>query len=150
MRYFAMTTDARMIAILRGITPSECVAQVACLREHGITTVEITTNSPEWATSLRQLRDAFGDEVTVGAGTVLTQEHVDICAAAGARFILTPNLDLGVIHAAKSHGLGVCAGVMTPSEIFSASEAGADVLKIFPASAVPVNYPRQRAIAAGQ
>jgi 2-dehydro-3-deoxyphosphogalactonate aldolase len=131
-----------MIAILRGITPSECVAQVACLREHGITTVEITTNSPEWATSLRQLRDAFGDEVTVGAGTVLTQEHVDICAAAGARFILTPNLDLGVIHAAKSHGLGVCAGVMTPSEIFSASEAGADVLKIFPASAVPVNYPQ--------
>ncbi|MCT9844834.1 beta/alpha barrel domain-containing protein [Leclercia tamurae] len=137
-----MMVSAGIIAILRGITPADCVEQVACLRDHGITTIEITTNSPEWSTSLRRLRDAFGDGVTVGAGTVLTPEHVAICAAAGGQFILTPNLDLRVIHAAKRQGLGVCAGVMTPSEIFSACEAGADVLKIFPASALPENYPQ--------
>ena len=137
-----MMTEARIIAILRGITPAECVEQVACLRDHGISTVEITTNSPEWVTSLQRLDEAFGDEVTVGAGTVLTPEHVNTCAAAGAKFILTPNLDLRVIGAAKRQGLSVCAGVMTPSEIFTACEAGADVLKIFPASAVPENYPQ--------
>ena len=137
-----MIANPQIIAILRGITPADCVAQVACLRDHGITTVEITTNSPAWERSLHQLRDAFGDEVTVGAGTVLTPGHVDAAAAAGARFILTPNLDLSVIHAAKRQGLGVCAGVMTPSEIFSACAAGADVLKIFPASALPENYPQ--------
>lgn len=137
-----MMADARIIAILRGITPADCVEQVACLRDHGISTVEITTNSPEWVTSLQRLDEAFGDEVTVGAGTVLTPEQVNTCAAAGAKFILTPNLDLRVIGAAKRQGLAVCAGVMTPSEIFTACEAGADVLKIFPASAVPENYPQ--------
>ena len=137
-----MIANADIIAILRGITPAECVEQVACLRDHGLTTVEITTNSPEWITSLRRIREAFGDTVTVGAGTVLTPEHVAASAAAGARFILTPNLDPRVIHAAKRHDLRVCAGVMTPSEIFSACEAGADVLKIFPASSMPQNYPQ--------
>ncbi|WP_347115116.1 hypothetical protein AAHB66_02590 [Leclercia sp. S52] len=78
-----MMTSAGIIAILRGITPADCVEQVACLRDHGITTVEITTNSPEWIASLQRLRDAFGEGVTVGAGTVLTPEHVAICAAAG-------------------------------------------------------------------
>jgi 2-dehydro-3-deoxyphosphogalactonate aldolase len=137
-----MIANADIIAILRGITPADCVEQVACLRDHGLTTVEITTNSPEWITSLRRMREAFGDAVTVGAGTVLTPEHVAASAAAGARFILTPNLDPRVIHAAKRHDLRVCAGVMTPSEIFSACEAGADVLKIFPASVMPQNYPQ--------
>lgn len=137
-----MIANADIIAILRGITPADCVEQVACLRDHGLTTVEITTNSPEWITSLRRMREAFGDTVTVGAGTVLTPEHVAASAAAGARFILTPNLDPRVIHAAKHHDLRVCAGVMTPSEIFSACEAGADVLKIFPASVMPQNYPQ--------
>jgi len=137
-----MIANADIIAILRGITPADCVEQVACLRDHGLTTVEITTNSPEWITSLRRMREAFGDTVTVGAGTVLTPEHVAASAAAGARFILTPNLDPRVIHAAKRHDLRVCAGVMTPSEIFSACEAGADVLKIFPASVMPQNYPQ--------
>jgi len=137
-----MIANADIIAILRGITPADCVEQVACLRDHGLTTVEITTNSPEWITSLRRMREAFGDTVTVGAGTVLTPEHVAASAAAGARFILTPNLDPRVIHAAKHHDLRVCAGVMTPSEIFSACEAGADVLKVFPASSMPQNYPQ--------
>jgi len=76
-----MIANADIIAILRGITPADCVEQVACLRDHGLTTVEITTNSPEWITSLRRMREAFGDTVTVGAGTVLTPEHVAASAA---------------------------------------------------------------------
>lgn len=136
-----MTTE-RIVAILRGITPQECVEQVACLRDHGITTVEITTNSPDWAISLQRVRSAFGDSVQSGAGTVLTPAHVDTCAAAGATFILTPNLDPRVVDAAQRRGLRVCAGVFTASEIFTACELSVDVLKIFPAAALPPDFPQ--------
>ncbi|MCU6669447.1 2-dehydro-3-deoxyphosphogluconate aldolase [Enterobacteriaceae bacterium H4N4] len=136
-----MLVDSQIIAILRGITPDDCVEHVACLLDHGVTTIEITTNSVAWDTSLHRVQNAFGGRVRAGAGTVLTPEHVETCASVGAHFILTPNLDTRVIRAAKRYGLSICAGVMSPSEIFSACEAGVDVLKIFPASALPCNYP---------
>lgn len=137
-----MIPDNQIVAILRGITPPESVEQVACLLDHGITTVEITTNSPDWAISLKCVRSAFGSRVQSGAGTVLTPDLVKTCAEAGAEFILTPNLDSRVVEAAKRHGLRVCAGVLTASEIFTACELGVEVLKIFPAAALPLNYPQ--------
>lgn len=137
-----MIPDNRIVAILRGITPQESVEQVACLLDHGIATVEITTNSPDWAISLKRVRSAFGDRVQSGAGTVLTPDHVATCAEAGAEFILTPNLDSRVVVAAQRYGLRVCAGVFTASEIFTACELGVEVLKIFPAAALPLNYPQ--------
>ena len=137
-----MITASRIVAILRGITPPECVEHIACLRDHGITAIEITTNSPDWETSLRRVRSIFGDNVQLGAGTVLTPSQVDICAQAGAEFILTPNLDLRVVKAAKQRGLRICAGVFTASEIFTACEQGVDVLKVFPAAALPLDFPQ--------
>ena len=137
-----MITASRIVAILRGITPSECVEHIACLRDHGITTIEITTNSPDWETSLRRVRSIFDDNVQLGAGTVLTPSQVDTCAQAGAEFILTPNLDLRVVKAAKQRGLRICAGVFTASEIFTACEHGVDVLKVFPAAALPLDFPQ--------
>ncbi|WP_342325111.1 2-dehydro-3-deoxyphosphogluconate aldolase [Kosakonia sp. BYX6] len=137
-----MKESNQIVAILRGITPPECIEHIACLRDHGINSVEITTNSPEWATSLTRVREVFGDAIHLGAGTVLTPQHVVTCANAGAGFILTPNLDERVVVAAKQQGLQVCAGVFTSSEIFRACELGVDVLKIFPASALPLNYPQ--------
>ena len=134
-----MIVAKQIVAILRGITPQESVEQVACLLDHGIKTVEITTNS---AISLKRVRSAFGDRVQPGAGTVLTPDHVETCAEAGAEFILTPNLDSRVVEAAKRHGLRICAGVFTASEIFTACELGVEVLKIFPAAALPLNYPQ--------
>ncbi|WLI76434.1 2-dehydro-3-deoxyphosphogluconate aldolase [Kosakonia sp. H02] len=137
-----MINSKQIVAILRGITPAECVEQVACLRDHGITCVEITTNSPEWQISLAQVHKAFGESIDLGAGTVLTASQVENCHLAGAGFILTPNLDARVVEAAKQHGLRVCAGVFTSSEIFRACELDVDVLKIFPAGALPLNYPQ--------
>ncbi|MGR4048023.1 2-dehydro-3-deoxyphosphogluconate aldolase [Kosakonia cowanii] len=132
----------QIVAILRGIAPAECVEQVACLRDHGITTIEITTNSPQWESSLTRVASVFGDAVTLGAGTVLTAQQVAACRAAGAQFILTPNLDPRVVEAAQQQGLRICAGVFSSSEIFRACELGVDVLKIFPASALPLNFPQ--------
>ena len=137
-----MINSAKVVAILRGITAEEAIEHVACLLEYGINTVEITTNSPGWDQSVQQISRQFGERVRVGAGTVLTPEQVETSALRGAGFILTPNLDFRVVTAAKRHGLDVCAGVFTSSEIFSACEMGVDVLKIFPAAALPVNYPQ--------
>lgn len=136
-----MVTNSNIIAILRGITPTEVVPQIACLLEHGIDHVEITTNSPEWETSLRLVRQQFGHDVRLGVGTVTTPEQVQRCFTASADFILTPNLNPGVIRQAKQQRIRVCAGVFTSTEIFKAIDLCVDVMKIFPACALPYNYP---------
>ncbi|MEZ3498705.1 bifunctional 4-hydroxy-2-oxoglutarate aldolase/2-dehydro-3-deoxy-phosphogluconate aldolase [Pantoea sp. KPR_PJ] len=137
-----MVNSQQIIAILRGITPEDAVSHIACLQEHGINRVEITTNSPGWETSLHQVRQHFGHEVQLGVGTVTTAEQVQRCFDADADFILTPNLNPQVIAQAKQHRLFICAGVFTPGDIFTAAALGVDVMKIFPACALPPNYPQ--------
>lgn len=137
-----MERNQRIIAILRGITPDDAVAHITCLLKHGINRVEITTNSPDWETSLHRVRQHFGSNIQLGVGTVTTPDQVRRCYAAAADFILTPNLNPMVIAQAKQHGLFVYAGVFTPGEIFTAVDLGVDVMKIFPACALPHNYPQ--------
>lgn len=137
-----MKDNPQIIAILRGITPDEAVPHIACLLEHGINRVEITTNSPEWEASLHRVRQHFGADIQLGVGTVTSGDHLRRSVAAGADFILTPNLNPQLITQAKEQGLFVCAGVFTPGEIFTAVDSGADVVKIFPACALPRNYPQ--------
>ncbi|ROR15298.1 bifunctional 4-hydroxy-2-oxoglutarate aldolase/2-dehydro-3-deoxy-phosphogluconate aldolase [Erwinia sp. JUb26] len=137
-----MESNQKIIAILRGITADEAVPHIACLAENGITRIEITTNSPSWETSLCRVRQRFGGDIQLGVGTVTTADHLRRSVAAGADFILTPNLNPSIVTQAKAQGLFVCAGVFTPGEIFSAVELGVDVMKIFPACALPRNYPQ--------
>lgn len=137
-----MVNNQQIIAILRGITADDAVSHIACLVEHGINRVEITTNSPGWETSLHQVRQRFGHDIQLGVGTVTTADQVQRCFAAAVDFILTPNLNPKIITQAKQHGLFVCAGVFTPGEIFTAVDLGVDVMKIFPACALPRNYPQ--------
>ncbi|KNC05709.1 2-dehydro-3-deoxyphosphogluconate aldolase [Pantoea sp. RIT-PI-b] len=137
-----MADNHQIIAILRGITPEDAVPHIACLVEHGIYRIEITTNSPNWEISLRQVRQRFGNDIQLGVGTVTTEDQVQRSFAAAADFILTPNLNPAVIAQAKLHRLLVYAGVYSPSEIFTAIDLGADVMKVFPACALPTNYPQ--------
>ncbi|WP_455846054.1 2-dehydro-3-deoxyphosphogluconate aldolase [Pantoea agglomerans] len=137
-----MANNQQIIAILRGIAPDDAVPHIACLVEHGINRIEITTNSPDWETSLHQVRQRFGHDIQLGVGTVTTSDQVQRSYAAAADFILTPNLNPQVIAQAKKHGLFVCAGVFSPGEIFNAVDLGVDVMKIFPACALPRNYPQ--------
>lgn len=137
-----MKNNPQIIAILRGITADEAVPHIACLIEHGINRVEITTNSPDWESSLYRVRQRFGDVIQLGVGTVTTGDHLRRSIAAGADFILTPNLNPQIITRAKEQGIFVCAGVFTAGEIFNAVELGVDVVKIFPACALPHNYPQ--------
>jgi 2-dehydro-3-deoxyphosphogalactonate aldolase len=122
-----------VIAILRGVRPDEVLAVAEALVAGGIDTIEVPLNSPDSFDSIARLAREFGDRVRVGAGTVLTVDDVARVAEAGARLVLSPNIDPGVVRETRRLGLWSMPGVATPSEAFTALAAGADGLKLFPA-----------------
>ena len=122
-----------IIAILRGIKPEEAVPIGQALLDAGIDRIEVPLNSPSPLDSIAALADAFGDRALIGAGTVLTPEQVGDVHAAGGRLIVSPNVDTAVIKAAKALDMQAWPGAFTATECFTALQAGADGLKIFPA-----------------
>ena len=129
----AAFADLPIVAILRGVMPSEAVAIATALVEAGVRIVEVPMNSPDAATSIGRIAGALGERAFVGAGTVLTPLEVERVARRGARFVVAPNFDAAVIEAAIGQGLVSLPGVFTPTEAFAALAAGADGLKLFPA-----------------
>lgn len=130
----------KLVAILRGDYGALVEDLVAVLADAGITAVEVTLNSPGALASIAQLAQRFGGQLAVGAGTVLRTTEVEQAAAAGARFIVSPNRDVRVIEMTKRLGLVSLPGCFTPSEIVEALDAGADALKIFPANTLGPGY----------
>ena len=133
-------TELPLIAILRGITPGEALAHVGAVIDAGFDAVEIPLNSPEWEKSIPAIVKAFGDKALIGAGTVLQPEQVDELAKMGCKLIVTPNINPEVIRRAVDYGMTVCPGCATATEAFSALDAGAQSLKIFPSSAFGPDY----------
>jgi len=121
-----------VIAILRGVKPTEAMAIAEAVLESGIRVIEIPLNSPDPLTSIRQVADGLAGRAVVGAGTVLSEAEVDQVVESGGRIIVSPNMDPQVIRKTKTRGLVSAPGIMTPSEAFAALAAGADVLKMFP------------------
>lgn len=136
-----------LVAILRGIRPSEVTAIATVLDSAGFAIVEVPLNSPDPMASIALLARTFGDRLLVGAGTVMTEAQVAEIAAVGGRLIVTPHADGRIVRAAKRHGLIAVPGFFTPAEGFAMLEAGADALKLFPAEgASPAMLRAMRAV----
>lgn len=136
-----------LVAILRGLTPDEAVDVGEALLAAGFTTLEVPLNSPEPLVSVRRLRDALDGRAVVGAGTVLSIEAAKQVADAGGQIIISPNSNPEVIRATRDAGLVSMPGFFTPTEAFAALDAGADVLKLFPAEiAGPVGLKAVKAV----
>jgi 2-dehydro-3-deoxyphosphogalactonate aldolase len=136
-----------LVAILRGVRPDEVEGIADALVEAGFAMIEVPLNSPDPLASIERLARHFGDDVLVGAGTVLDTGQVRSVAAAGGRLIVSPNTDIEVIAASAEAGMVSLPGYFTPSEGFAALKAGATGLKLFPAEAAsPAVLKAQRAV----
>jgi 2-dehydro-3-deoxyphosphogalactonate aldolase len=125
-----------LVAILRGLEPERAVAVGEVLADAGFDIIEVPLNSPEPLTSIAALVETLGDRALIGAGTVLNDAQVDDLAAIGAKLVVSPNCNPAVIRRTAAHGMVSMPGVVTPTEMFAALEAGATGLKIFPAEMV--------------
>jgi len=124
-----------LVGITRGVTPDEAEAIGDAIYESGIRIIEVPLNSPAPLQSIELLAKKFGDDVLVGAGTVLDPSDVGQVWDAGGRIIVSPDTNIDVIAATASIGLVSSPGYFTPSEAFAAIRAGATALKLFPAEA---------------
>ncbi len=124
-----------IIAILRGISPGEVVPVSQALYDQGIRIVEVPLNSPEPFNSIAQLSKAFAGKMAVGAGTVLSEQDVNLVKEHGGQISVSPDCNPETIARAVALGLDPLPGVFTPTEAFSAIRAGAKHLKLFPAEA---------------
>jgi 2-dehydro-3-deoxyphosphogluconate aldolase / (4S)-4-hydroxy-2-oxoglutarate aldolase len=125
----------KIIAIIRGSKPEDVLSIAAALHKGGIRLLEITLNSPEALPLIQQLSNEMGDDLLIGAGTVLDATSADAAVAAGAKFIISPVIDTPTIHAARRHGVVSIPGAYTPTEILKAYQDGGDIIKVFPSSA---------------
>ena len=114
----------------------DAVQVVRALYQGGIRAAEITMTVPGAVRALEKVADEFGDKLLLGAGTVLDPETARICMLAGAEFFVTPSLRVSTIEMAKRYSKVICPGALTPTEVLTAWEAGADAVKIFPAGNV--------------
>ncbi len=129
--------EGRLIAIGRGLDPASTTAIGEALADAGIRAFEVTLNSRDALGAIRALRARLdGDELLVGAGTILAVEEAEEAVAAGAQFLVSPHTDVSIVSWAADRGIPCFPGAFTPTEIHLAWRAGASAVKLFPSSAV--------------
>ncbi|GLO66879.1 bifunctional 4-hydroxy-2-oxoglutarate aldolase/2-dehydro-3-deoxy-phosphogluconate aldolase [Oceanobacillus kimchii] len=130
----------KLIAIIRGYNTNETIKIAKALYEGGIRLLEVTLNSDNALDTIGALHSHLEKDVLIGAGTVLDSESAVLAIKAGAKFIISPTLDVETIKATKRYGVISIPAAFTPTEILTAVEAGADIVKVFPASSLGPNY----------
>ncbi len=128
-----LVLDTGLVAVVRSPDSQQLVEVCRALADGGIPVVEITMTVPDALDVVRQVRRALGDRVLLGAGTILDAETGRAALLAGAEYLVAPTLDLDVIRLCQRYSKLVMPGCFTPTEILTAWQAGADLIKVFPA-----------------
>ncbi|WP_019394504.1 bifunctional 4-hydroxy-2-oxoglutarate aldolase/2-dehydro-3-deoxy-phosphogluconate aldolase [Priestia filamentosa] len=134
MNLLSHLLEHKIVAIVRGAESKDVVQIASALHEGGIKNIEITLNSPNALEAIEKVAKEFKGEMLVGAGTVLDSETARGAILAGAQFILAPTVNIETIKMTKRYGAISIPGAFSPTEILTAYENGADIVKVFPAS----------------
>src|SRR5438128_12095241 len=125
-------TEIGIVPVVRTSSAEGAIKAIEAIYRGGVRAAEITMTVPGALRALEKVADQFGDKVVLGAGTVLDPETARACMLAGAEFFVTPSLKMSTIELAQRYSKVICPGALTPTEVLTAWEAGADVVKIFP------------------
>src|SRR5687768_11566947 len=129
--------EQKIVAIIRGAQPGDVIPIAKALAAGGVKVLEITINSPDAIGAIRRLSEQLGNELLIGAGTVLDAATAKEVIVAGARFIISPIVDIETIKATRDAGAVSIPGAFTATEIHTAYKSGGQIIKVFPASAGP-------------
>jgi 2-dehydro-3-deoxyphosphogluconate aldolase/(4S)-4-hydroxy-2-oxoglutarate aldolase len=135
-------TELGLLAVLRAPDPAGARRTVDALVEAGVLGIEITYSTPDAASVVADVKQSYGDEVLVGAGTLITRAQVAEAAEAGASYLVSPGLDDEVVASMQTSGVPAMAGVLTPTEVMRGVGLGVDVMKLFPGSLGGPSYLR--------
>lgn len=136
----AQIRDLGVVAIVRADTGDEALAAARAVREGGLRAIEVTFTVPGAAEIIRRLAEEMGEEILLGAGTVLTADQAREAVAAGAEYLIAPDTDPEVIAEAHRLGRPIFPGAFSPSEVARAWKLGADLIKLFPAARLGPAY----------
>lgn len=125
-----------VVPVVRAASADEAMRAIDAIKEGGINVLEITMTVPGAVKVIEAVAEKYGSDAIVGAGTVLDPETARICLLAGAQFVVSPALNLKTIEMCRRYGVPVMPGALTPTEVVTAWQAGADFVKVFPAGSV--------------
>jgi len=128
--------DVGVVPVIRAESADEAARAIDAIRAGGVSVLEITMTVPGAVSLIAEVARRVGEDAVVGAGTVLDAETARACILAGARFVVSPALNLDTIACCRRYGVAIMPGALTPTEVVAAWQAGADFVKIFPAGAV--------------
>lgn len=125
-----------LLPVVRASSADEAIAVIEAIKAGGVTVLEITMTVPNAVDVIKEVSSKYGNDVLVGAGTVLDSETARACILAGAKFVVSPALNVETIALCRRYSIAIMPGALTPTEVVTAWTAGADFVKIFPASAM--------------
>lgn len=128
--------QSKVIAIIRGIEPQQAQPLFEALAAGGIELAEVALNTPNALQIIHEMRETYDGRMAVGAGTVLNANKAEEAIRAGAQFLISPNVDQGMIETALTHHVLPLPGALTPTEIVQAMNFGAPIVKLFPCSSL--------------
>jgi 2-dehydro-3-deoxyphosphogluconate aldolase / (4S)-4-hydroxy-2-oxoglutarate aldolase len=132
----AKIREVGLVPVIRAESPEAAGRAIDAIRAGGVPILEITMTVPGAVGLIADMARKYGDDAVVGAGTVLDPETARACILAGARFVVSPSLNLETIACCRRYGVAVLPGALTPTEVVAAWQAGADMVKVFPAGAL--------------